>query len=499
MIAAHKASRPLVAGLAVIAVIASVLTAHSPAEAARATDLAPGYIISDAEFLDSNAMTASQVQQFLERQVPRCRPDLSSGPDDPITCLKDFRTVTESTTAGNCTAIKGGRSVSAAELIDLVARACGISQEVLLATLQKEVGLVTMTAPSQWRFDYAMGYACPDTGTGGSAQCQAQRKGFFKQIFFAARVYKDYVNNPQNWTHRAGQTNNIAVNVPERGCGTQSVYIENRATAALYNYTPYVPNAASLNAGSGEGDRCSAYGNRNFYLFYTDWFGLPNRPTGAIGDRFNASGGTSGAAGAPVTPEFGGLTGGGAWQRFSRGLIHWSPATGARITSGAIGSSWTASGSENGALGYPSGNENGGLRNGGSWQQFEKGKIHWSPSTGAHRTIDGSAVQGLWAQSNWENGALGYPATEEFGGLVRGGAWQRFEGGTVHWSPASGARWTKTGSAIQNAWIAQGWENGRLGYPTTNETESGSGSEQAFEGGSIRWDRATGATTVRYR
>ena len=49
--------------------------------------------------------------------------------------------------------------------------------------------------------------------------------------------------------------------------------ISNQATASLYNYTPYQPNAASLAAGYGHGRRCSSYGNRNFWIYFTDWFG----------------------------------------------------------------------------------------------------------------------------------------------------------------------------------------------------------------------------------
>ena len=53
------------------------------------------------------------------------------------------------------------------------------------------------------------------------------------------------------------------------------MYIENKATALLYIYTPYQPNTAALAAGAGEGDSCSAYGNRNFSIIYTGWFGNP--------------------------------------------------------------------------------------------------------------------------------------------------------------------------------------------------------------------------------
>mgnify|MGYP003622897599 CR=1 FL=1 len=51
------------------------------------------------------------------------------------------------------------------------------------------------------------------------------------------------------------------------------MYLENKATAALYNYTPYQPNRAAMDASPGEGDACTTYGNRNFLRTFTLWFG----------------------------------------------------------------------------------------------------------------------------------------------------------------------------------------------------------------------------------
>lgn len=61
--------------------------------------------------------------------------------------------------------------------------------------------------------------------------------------------YTPYIvgNNSIRWNQNAA-------------CGSSVVNIENRATQALYNYTPYQPNAAALAAGYGTGDGCSAYG-----------------------------------------------------------------------------------------------------------------------------------------------------------------------------------------------------------------------------------------------
>ena len=51
------------------------------------------------------------------------------------------------------------------------------------------------------------------------------------------------------------------------------MYLENIATTSLYIYTPYTPNDAALRAYPGTGDGCSSYGNRNFYMFFREWFG----------------------------------------------------------------------------------------------------------------------------------------------------------------------------------------------------------------------------------
>ena len=40
----------------------------------------------------------------------------------------------------------------------------------------------------------------------------------------------------------------------------------------MYRYTPYQPNEGALAAGYGTA-YCGAYGNRNFYLYFEDWFG----------------------------------------------------------------------------------------------------------------------------------------------------------------------------------------------------------------------------------
>ncbi|WP_058750312.1 hypothetical protein [Curtobacterium oceanosedimentum] len=260
----------LASGLSGIATIAG----PEPADAATASAFDPGYIISDANFYNANALNGAQVQYFLDQQVPTCR--ASSGP----ACLRNYQqdTRTVAAVAGRCAQVGGGR-MTAAQIIDGVARACGISQKVLLVLLQKEQAIVTSSAPTNYMYAHATGFACPDT-----APCDPAYNGFFAQVYAAGLQFQRYKASQTSWAYQAGRTNTILYN-PNASCGTKQVYIQNQATAALYIYTPYTPNQAAMNNLYGSGDSCSAYGNRNFWRMYTDWFGSTtggNAPTGAI-------------------------------------------------------------------------------------------------------------------------------------------------------------------------------------------------------------------------
>lgn len=255
---------PLSAAPAAVAAPAAATVAAGPVKAADLSKFQPGNIISDAVFFDRSTMTESDIQAFLQSKVPNCQAG--------YTCLKDWYDTSRTTTAdAMCGAYSGGVRERASRIIYKVAQACGINPRVILATLQKEQGLVLHTWPSEWRYTIAMGQGCPDT-----AACDTRYYGFFNQVFGAAWQFKRYANPPgtsQYFTWYApGKTWNVRYN-PNAACGSSPVYIQNQATANLYYYTPYQPNAAALRAGYGLGDSCSAYGNRNFYQYFTDWFG----------------------------------------------------------------------------------------------------------------------------------------------------------------------------------------------------------------------------------
>jgi len=215
-----------------------------------------------------------------------------------------------------------------------------------------------------------------------------------------------------------------------------------------------------------------------------------SNPYGAIQRKYHEGGGQLGL-GSAVSNETGGLRNGGAYQNFKRGSIHWSPASGAQITYGGIRSTWGAQGWENGKLGYPLKGETGGLRNGGAYQSFEGGSIHWSPATGAKFTT--GAIRNVWAGTGWENGSLGYPTTNEVGGLKDGGVTQSFQYGTIVYSPATGAVISK--GAIRSTYAEAGYENGILGYPTMNERTGlrDGGAYQNFQNGAVHYSPRTGA------
>jgi cell wall-associated NlpC family hydrolase len=225
----------------------------------------PGDIISDAVFYDSSSMTTDQIRDFITTKGTSCT---------TAWCLKSLRmTVPPQPADQYCTAIPGGADLDAATVISTVSSACGVNPQVMLITLQKESRLLDRTDTTENIYNAAWGWHCPDTGPGGSANCDPAYAGFFNQGYGMAKQWSRYRVDPDKYTYEAGQTVDILWNVADSGCGGASVTITNQATAALYNYTPYQPNAASLAAYPGEGDSCSSYGNRNFFYMFNNEFG----------------------------------------------------------------------------------------------------------------------------------------------------------------------------------------------------------------------------------
>jgi hypothetical protein len=262
----------LIVAVLVAGVLVPFASTEQRADALSAADWDAGNIISDAAFYDGAAMTEAEIQRFLESMIGSCQNS---------NCLAVYRenTPTRTWSFGTCSTYAGGTGESAARIIFKVQQACTLSAKVILVTLQKEQSLLTNPAPSDGVMRKAMGYGCPDT-----AACDSTYYGFFNQIFAAGRQLTWYGNPAGSFTSiRVGQVNRIQYH-PDASCGTKDVLVRNRATAALYYYTPYTPNAAALANLTGTGDACSAYGNRNFWVFYNSWFGSPTSGANPIGN-----------------------------------------------------------------------------------------------------------------------------------------------------------------------------------------------------------------------
>lgn len=168
---------------------------------------------------------------------------------------------------------------TAAELIWDAAKQSGLNPQVILVTLNKEQGLITSAndfdpARLQKALDRSMGFDCPDSGG-----CGNLFPGFYYQLFgnfdsennrylgAAKSLMKSFSTPNGRGPAFNGQVSRVGDvitldNTPSQiynPPAQQTVTLFNRATAALYRYTPHVFN-----------------GNYNFWKFFNEWFRYPN-------------------------------------------------------------------------------------------------------------------------------------------------------------------------------------------------------------------------------
>ena len=238
---------------------------NEEATAVSLTGFDPGYIISDYQMGNYNSMSEEEIQGFLTAKNPCSNRDYNlygslSGAtwhweDGHFVCLSEER-------FGDGEVIGSGET--AAHIIWQTAQDYKINPQVLLVLLQKETGLITDPIPNNLDYRKATGYGCPDT-----AACSSKYYGFKNQLQNAAALFRAVLDG--GWTNYPLGNNYVQYN-PNAACGGSVVNIRSLATSALYRYTPYQPNAGALAAGYGTA-YCGAYGNRNFYLYFEDWFG----------------------------------------------------------------------------------------------------------------------------------------------------------------------------------------------------------------------------------
>jgi len=213
---------------------------------------------------------------------------------------------------------------------------------------------------------------------------------------------------------------------------------------------------------------------------------------GAIRDRYQSVGGPA-ALGYPLTDETTAADGAGRYNDFQGASVYWSPASGAYEVHGAIRDDWSAHAAQAGYLGYPVTNEIATPFVLGRYNHFQGGSVYWSPASGAHEVH--GAIRDRWASLGWENGLLGFPVTDENSTPAGFGRYNHFQNGSVYWSPASGSH--EVHGAIRDRWASLGWENGFLGFPVSDEFGVPAGRQSNFQNGALFWNTATGVVSVR--
>ncbi|HHV22887.1 MAG TPA: L,D-transpeptidase family protein [Propionibacterium sp.] len=213
---------------------------------------------------------------------------------------------------------------------------------------------------------------------------------------------------------------------------------------------------------------------------------------GAIYATYGSLGWEGGTLGRPTSSEERGGVAGSRITRFENGIILWSPSTGARAVYGAILSTYRSLGSEAGVLGLPTSSEFTAGR-GARAVNFQRGVILWTPATGAHPVY--GAIFSNYRAHNFERGVLGLPRTAERAG-ARGSRVQTFDAGRIIWSPTTGAH--AVYGSIGVAYTSLGSDGGVMGLPTSSEFAGRGGSRVSrFQNGIIIWKPATGAFGVR--
>lgn len=230
-----------------------------------------GNIISDEVFYNSSAFADPAAVQVALDQV--------GGSCTAATCLRLATYSTPTEISPWCSPYSGSPQETYAAMLYKMGKSCGINPQVAIVMVVKESGGFSKSTPPA----ALTGFGCPDTGPGGSANCNSSSAGVFNQTWGLFEAFAKLHKDPSYVNYIEGQSHDILWNVAETGCGSAPVLVKNRATATLYTYTPYQPNAASLAAFPGTGDNCSAYGNRNFFEYFKKYFGSTGGGSGGSG------------------------------------------------------------------------------------------------------------------------------------------------------------------------------------------------------------------------
>jgi len=215
---------------------------------------------------------------------------------------------------------------------------------------------------------------------------------------------------------------------------------------------------------------------------------------GAIAQKWQSLGGVGGFLRQPLTNETTTPDGVGRFNHFEGGSIYWTPATEAHEVHGYIRDKWASLGWERSELGYPISDELDMGDKRGRLSNFQAGTIYWSDKSGAH--LLRRDVKAKWILLKGSGGFLGYPIEDESPAPDKIGRYAHFEGGSIYWSPTTGAH--EVHGDIRDKWQSLGSERSFLRYPISDETDmhDGRGRFSDFQGGTIYWSDKTGAHSM---
>lgn len=215
-------------------------------------------------------------------------------------------------------------------------------------------------------------------------------------------------------------------------------------------------------------------------IYWSPTTGTAYMANGPLHNHWLTSGGVAGPYGPPIGPPQD-LSGKGISQDFASGSLIYSPATGTHDSHGAIRTRWLASGAEHGPWGYPTSNEYPAGQ--GRAQKYQNGTIYWSPSTGAHTTTPGE-IEKRYVQLGAAAGPLGLPTAEQItDGDTR---WQEFSNGYLLHCPTTGTKMIDTESF-------RDWTKNRqrFGWPVKDSWIDAHGFHTVFQKQETIWDPRT--------
>ncbi|MFA5753958.1 MAG: hypothetical protein WC905_01170 [Patescibacteria group bacterium] len=221
----------------------------------------PNLILSDSDIMSYDMMSLQDIQNFLQNKGSYLA-NYSAVNTHGV--VKSAAEIIYDATHKNydCDGVTLSDTPTEAEKMSKCRCITTVNPRFILVLLQKEASLIEDSSPAQSRLDWATGYGCPDSWV-----CNPYYKGFGKQVNSAALQFLAYMNEPNRYTYKAGQT--YTFTNPYGTISKEPIIVtpQNRATAALYNYTPHVYN-----------------GNYNVYKLWNRYFPKVSRyyPDGSI-------------------------------------------------------------------------------------------------------------------------------------------------------------------------------------------------------------------------